>query len=143
MPPFSPLYYLRVDKPGDLSNTLPGYFIGCRSEGVEMAVDTRRAKENASRRTRQYAENFFRVQRSRRAHIRRRSRSLMKYPGLIRRFLSNKIPSCWSFCLASALHQQAHSDLCNCCRALKPNNPGAIWYLIFRQSPNGKNQLVF
>ena len=48
----------------------------------------------------------------------------------LRRFLSKKIPSCWSFCSASALRQQAHSDLCNCCRALQPNNPGAALSLL-------------
>ncbi len=82
-----------------------------------MAVDTRRTKENARRRTGQYvegeagqgndpvnrfpaervdpgrstpdrqaqqdcaAQTVFRVQRSRHGHIRRRSRSLVKYPG--------------------------------------------------------------
>ena len=53
-------------QPGELVNyfsdltwvgALPGYFIGCRSEGVEMTVDTRRAKENARRRTGQYVES--------------------------------------------------------------------------------------
>ena len=50
-----------------------------------MAVATRHAKENARRRTRQYGENIFRVQRSGGRHIRRRSRSLVKYPGYVGR----------------------------------------------------------
>lgn len=70
---------------------LPGLFIGCRSEKVEIAAATRRAKENARGRTGQHVEDIFRVQHCSPGHTPQRSGSLMTYPRLHR----IRIPWLW------------------------------------------------
>src|SRR5271157_4373235 len=60
----------------------PGCCTTISARRDERAVDTRRATGAARRRTRQYVEDGDRGQRSRCGPIARRSRGLVKYPGL-------------------------------------------------------------
>ena len=52
----------------------PVFLTGYRREGAGMAVATRRARENARRRSVHYVEHIFRAQRRRRGQLRGRSR---------------------------------------------------------------------
>jgi AcrR family transcriptional regulator len=54
----------------------------------------------------------------------------------IRRFLSKNIPSCLSFRPSSVLRQQLHSSTMRLLSRLEADRKsGAIWYVLFRQSP--------
>jgi hypothetical protein len=57
---------------------------------------------------------------------------------VLRRFLSNDIPSCLSFRPSSVLRQPFHRSTMRLMSRLDDERKsGAIWYAIFRQSPDG------
>jgi hypothetical protein len=57
-------------------------------------------------------------------------------PQGLRRFLSNDIPSCLAFRPSSVLRQPFHSSTMRLLSRLDDERKsGAIWYAIFRQSP--------
>jgi hypothetical protein len=65
-------------------------------------------------------------------------RDLQKNQGL-RRFLSKNLPSCLSFRPSSVLRQQLHSSTMRLLSRLEADRKScAIWYVLFRQSPNVK-----
>jgi hypothetical protein len=62
--------------------------------------------------------------------------SLPTPSGFLRRFLSKNIPSCLSFRPSSVLRQQLHSSTMRLLSRLEADRKsGAIWYVLFRQSP--------
>jgi hypothetical protein len=70
-------------------------------------------------------------------------KALLRHPPLcsgvagLRRFLSNDIPSCLSFRPSSVLRQPFHRSTMRLLSRLDDERKsGAIWYVIFRQSPN-------
>jgi uncharacterized membrane protein YccF (DUF307 family) len=58
------------------------------------------------------------------------------FAAMLRRFLSKNLPSCLSFRPSSVLRQQLHSSTMRLLSRLEADRKsGAIWYVLFRQSP--------